>query len=184
LNITGDSCSGMHIIRNEDNTYIRTYNALGIWDVMTVFQGLIFGSTSEAQNSVVCPFKSCLLQVVHSHFNGCDPVQNWTAFVLWHFQFLSLCCSFWGINSDTLCQTANPVVGKQWNSWEFVYEMALLWHVGWYSLLLQHEFRPFGLFHKWPPHDITSWILIFCLRYEVQWTWRWLFNGKCCHVIW
>jgi len=58
---------------------------------MTVFQGLIFGSTSEAQNSFVSPFKSCLLQAVHSDYNGCDSVQNWTAFVLWHFQFLSLC---------------------------------------------------------------------------------------------
>lgn len=154
--------------------------ALGIWDVMTVFQGLIFGSTSEAQNSFVFPFKSCLLQDVHSDYNGCVSVQNWTAFILWHFQYLSLCFSFWGINSDT----ANPVVGKQWNSWEFVYEMALLRHVGWYPLLLQYEFRPFGMFHKWPPHDITSWILIFSLRYEVQWTWRWLFSGKWCHVIW
>jgi hypothetical protein len=64
---------------------------------MTVFQGIIFGSTSEAQNSFVCPFKSCLLQVVHSDYNGCDSVQNWTAFFLWHFQFLSLCFSLWGI---------------------------------------------------------------------------------------
>lgn len=158
--------------------------ALGIWEVKTVLQSLIFGSTSEAQKSFVCPFKNCLLQAVHSDYNLCVSVQNWTAFLLWHFHFLSLCFSFWGANSDTWCQTANPVVGKQWNSWEFVYEIGLLWHVGWYSLLLQHEVRPFGMFHKWPPHDITSRILIFGLRCEVQWTWKWHFSGKWCYVIW
>jgi hypothetical protein len=131
-------------------TYVRIMlRALGIWDVMTVFLGLIFGSTSEAQISFVCPFKSSVLHVVHSDYSGCDSVKNWPAFVLWHFQFLSLCFSFWGINNDTWCQTANPVVGKQWNSWD--------------TLLLWHEFRHFGMFHKWPPRDITSWIHIFCL---------------------
>jgi hypothetical protein len=31
LDITGDSCSGLHIIHSGDKTYIRTYNVKGTW---------------------------------------------------------------------------------------------------------------------------------------------------------
>jgi hypothetical protein len=33
INITGDRCSGVHIIQNADSTYIRMYKIKGTWYV-------------------------------------------------------------------------------------------------------------------------------------------------------